>query len=129
MIWILLGYLALTFFGAGDAPLAGAIEAMNGRVEALDVDDAPRERIDQIVEGVVEALEAARPAAEYRRDELLDLLRTHDAPRAQIDAAVEALAKVRRELQSGLLDMRFELRQQLTREQWAKLFPAPDPSR
>ena len=122
MLIAILGYLIFSMFGA-DTPLRGAVEAMQDRLETAVADDGRHARLDGILQGVIDKLEATEEPLQQRQEQLFEELRRHDATRASIDAILEDLATERNKTQALLLDMRFALRAELSREEWALLFP------
>jgi hypothetical protein len=116
------------FFGGG----AGAIDA--GALTPAAVEELS-DRVAIVVEDPVRA-EAAQSTLDELRKEVVAFdkkftasgkavtrsYRDHAADRAEVEAALDQLNRDWERGQERVLDLRFELREQLTREEWASLY-------
>ena len=116
------------FFGGG----AGAIDA--GALTPASVDELS-DRVAIVVEDPARAESAQSILEDLRKDVVAfdkkfsasgkvvrRSYRDHAADRAEVEAALEQLNRDWERGQERVLDLRFELRDQLTREEWAALY-------
>jgi hypothetical protein len=127
MFW---AFMYWYFLGGGAAGInAGALTPM--AVEALS------DRVAIVVEDPVRADAAQSTLADLKKETaafgktfaasgkaLKRSYRDHGADRAEIEAALEQLNRDWERGQERALDLRFELREQLTREEWHALYSA-----
>jgi hypothetical protein len=121
MIWVLLGLL---LFGlSGDAPVRATVEAVQDRVADSVSDGARRERADAVLQQFLDQLDATAEEFEEKEEAFLAAFRAPDTPRERLDALLGDVATLRAGVQERMLDMRFALRDELTPEEWAVVFP------
>jgi hypothetical protein len=125
MFW---AFMYWYFFGGG----AGGIEA--GALTPAAVEELS-DRIAIVVEDPVRAESAQSILEDLRKDVVAfdkkfaaagkvvrRSYRDHEADRAEIEAVLDGLNRDWQRGQERALDLRFELREQLTREEWAALY-------
>ena len=125
MFW---AFMYWYFFGAG----AGGIEA--GALTPAAVEELS-ERVAIVVEDPARAEAAKLPLAELKAEvsafqkkftasgtAISRSYRDHEADSAEIEAVFDQLNRDWEKGQERALDLRFELRDQLTREEWAALY-------
>ncbi len=125
MFW---AFMYWYFFGGGAGTIdAGAltpatVEALSDRV-AIVVEDPARAKAAQ---STLAELEAAVVAFQKKftasGKSISRSYRDHAADRAEIEAVLDRLNRDWERGQERALDLRFELRDQLTREEWAALY-------
>ena len=125
MFW---AFMYWYFFGGGAGAIdAGAltpasVEALSDRV-AIVVEDPRRMKAAQSTLAELEAEVAAFEKAFTASGKAITrAYRDHAAPRAEIEAVLDELNHDWQRGQERALDLRFELKAQLTREEWAALY-------
>lgn len=125
MFW---AFVAWYFFGGGAAGInAGAltpatVEQMSDRIEIVVEDpdraDAARSTLKALKEDVLVFENAFAASGRAISQSYKD----HEADRAEIETALDELNREWARAQERVLDLRFELRDQLTREEWIALY-------
>lgn len=125
MFWV---FMYWYFFGGGAGAInAGAltpaaVEALSDRV-AIVVEDPRRVKAAQSTLAELEAEVAAFGKVFTASGKAISRsYRDHAAPRAEIEAVLDELNRDWQRGQERALDLRFELKAQLTREEWAALY-------
>ena len=125
MFW---AFMYWYFFGGGAGAIdAGAltpaaVEELSERV-AIVVEDPARVDAAQLTLAELEAeVVAFRKKFTASGKEISRSYRDHAADRAEIKAVLDQLNRDWERGQERALDLRFELRDQLTREEWAALY-------
>ncbi len=116
------------FFGGGTGAInAGAltpaaVEQLSNRVEIV-IEDPGRAEAAQLTLGEVrEVVESFEKDFDATSKAVARSYRDHADDRAEIEAVLDQLNRDWERGQERVLDLRFELREQLTREEWAALY-------
>ena len=124
MFW---AFMYWYFFGGGAGAISAgvltpaAVEELSDRIEII-VEDPARAEAAQLTLG-----ELSRAVKSFDKDfaasgkAVTRSYRDHVANRAEIEAVLDELNRDWERGQERVLDLRFELRDQLTREEWAAL--------
>ncbi len=127
MIWAFLGYLVYGLFSGADiSSLQLAADAMQQRVAASVQDDERRASAEAVIEGFSKQLEVQGEVIEVSMGEFFTALRDPASSQARIETKLGDLTVQRKEVQNQIVDLRFALREHMTREEWALVFPEPD---
>ncbi len=122
MIWAL---LAVMFFGGGvqDAVLDD-IKETKGVVSDLVEDKSRRSDINATLSEMKKRSKQRNKSAKQAFKELQGEMAEHDINEAGIDAVFDNYLASLHAYNNDMIDLRFQLRDQLSREEWAVLFPA-----
>ncbi len=125
MFW---AFMYWYFFGGGAGAInAGAltpaaVEQLSNRVEIV-IEDPGRAEAAQLTLGEVrEVVESFEKDFDATSKAVARSYRDHADDRAEIEAVLDQLNRDWERGQERVLDLRFELREQLTREEWAALY-------
>jgi hypothetical protein len=116
------------FFGGGSGAVdAGAltpatVEELGDRVEIVVQDSRRAEAARTTLAELGQAAASFEKAFTASGKAITRSYRDHAADRAEIEAALDQLNIDWERGQARMLDLRFELRDQLTREEWAALY-------
>ena len=119
------------FFGGGSGAIdAGAltpatVEELGERVETVVADPVRAKAAGLIVDELGQAVVSFEKVFAASGKAVTRSYRDHAADRAEIEAVLDQLNRDWEAGQERVLDLRFELRDQLTREEWAALY-SPD---
>jgi hypothetical protein len=116
------------FFGGGAGGInAGAltpatVEELSDRVAIVTEDPARAEAAQSILEDLRTDVVAFDKKSAAAGISVRRAYRDHAADRAEVEAALDQLNRDWERGQERVLDLRFELREQLTREEWVALY-------
>lgn len=121
---MLIALVTLYLLGSsGTLPLVAALDSVKESVEK-DVPAGPRRtELRDIIEG---AEHTTRDAMEKRKTslrDLLDLVHKYDARDGDIQPRLKQLRADTAAYQQQIIRYRFELKDKMSREEWAKVFP------
>ena len=125
MFW---AFMYWYFFGGGAGAInAGAltpaaVEELSDRVAIVVEDPARAEAAQSILEDLRKDVVAFDKQFAASGKVVRRSYRDHAADRADVEAALDQLNRDWQRGQERVLDLRFELRDQLTREEWAALY-------
>ena len=128
MFW---AFMYWYFFGGGSGAIdAGAltpatVEELGERVETVVADPVRAKAAGSILDELGQAVVSFEKAFAASGKAVTRSYRDHAADRAEIEAVLDQLNRDWEAGQERVLDLRFELRDQLTREEWAALY-SPD---
>lgn len=125
MFW---AFMYWYFFGGGTGAISAgaltpaAVEQLSNRIEIV-IEDPGRAEAAQLTLGEVrEVVESFEKDFDATSKAVARSYRDHADDRAEIDAVLDQLNRDWERGQERVLDLRFELREQLTREEWAALY-------
>jgi hypothetical protein len=116
------------FFGGGASAIdAGAltpatVEELGDRIEIIVEDPGRAEAAQSTLGELRQAVESFEKDFDATSKAVTRSYRDHEADRAEIEAVLDQLNRDWERGQERVLDLRFELRDQLTREEWAALY-------
>ena len=125
MFW---AFMYWYFFGGGASGInAGvltpaAVEQMSDRVEIVVEDPARSDAADAVLKDLKEMVLDFENTFAASGKAIERSYRDHTADRAEIEAELDGLNRDWARAQERALDLRFELREHLTREEWAALY-------
>jgi hypothetical protein len=122
MIWAL---LAVLFLGGGvqDAVM-DYIKETKGAVSDVVEDKSRRSDINATLSEMKNRSKQRNKSAKQAFKELQGEMGEHDINEAGIDVVFDNYLASLHEYNVDMIDLRFQLRDQLSREEWAALFPA-----
>jgi hypothetical protein len=122
MIWAL---LAVMFFGGGvqDAVLDD-IKETKGAVSDVVEDKSRRSDINATLSEMKKRSKQRNKSAKQAFKELQGEMGEHDINEADIDAVFDNYLASLNDYNVDMIDLRFQLRDQLSREEWSALFSA-----
>jgi len=125
MFW---AFMYWYFFGSGAGAIDGgaltpsAVEALGDRVEIVVTDPARAAAAQSTLNDLGTGVVAFEKKFEASGKAVIRSYRDHAADRAEIEAVLDDLNRDWAQGQERALDLHFELREQLTREEWAALW-------
>jgi hypothetical protein len=126
MIWAL---LALYLFGASGEPgLIASYERLKTYVKDDVKDKARRTELQTIVDAAEQATKDEVKARGSIVKELADVSARHEATTADVQAILERYRAGVSTYQDKIINIRFYLKGKMTRDEWAKVFPAAKPA-
>jgi hypothetical protein len=127
LIGALIIYLTSLFGGGGTAmgPILAEVKDAKDRVRLVAETKDERKVITERIDAVLEASESRSHDIEKLSEQLREVSARHDATREELLRAVSALRDAANAELGATVDAYLELRQSLTDEQWATLFPPP----
>ncbi len=124
MFWAL---LALYLFGSsGTSSLITSFDHVKASIKA---DVADRDRRTALLSVVDEAEKTTEEEIKSRHkvvEELLALIERYDAKTSEMQPILERFRTDNEAYQERMIRYRFELKAKMTREEWAKVFPAEE---
>jgi hypothetical protein len=126
MIWAL---LALYLFGASGEPgLIASFEQLRTYAKEDVRDKARRTELLTIVDAAEQATKEEAKARGRIVQELADVSARHEATAADLKAILERYRAGVSTYQDKMLNIRFYLKGTMTRDEWARVFPAEMPA-
>ena len=126
MIWAL---LALYLFGASGEPgLIAAFTRLDAYAKEEVQDNARRKELQAIVEAAEKATKDEAKDRGRIVKELADVSARHGATTADIQAVLERSRAGVSSYQDQMINIRFYLKGKMTRDEWARVFPAERPA-
>lgn len=110
--------------GSGTFPLVAELDHAKTLIKA-DVAEGPHST--ELLQVIDRAEHSAKDSLEKRKmtgKELLELVHKYDAPADDIQAKLQQLRVESASYQEEMIRHRFELKGKMSREEWAKAFPA-----
>lgn len=116
--------LYMLLFGGGSDPAAKVFAGVEDRIGDHVKDKARRKAAGAVVDEMRKTREGVFGKVEDLSARLSKAHAGHATPRAETEQILRELEAVRKESWATQLDARFKLRDALTREEWAQVFPA-----
>jgi len=121
VLWAL---LALYIFGSsGTAPIVAAIDQVKDSVRADLVAPQRKAELLAIVERAEEATKEDLKSRGHGMKELLRVAHLHASKAADIQPLLQNMRTDTDAYQERMIGYRFELKDKMSREEWAKVFP------
>ena len=111
------------FLGGGGA--SGPMLYMQAAAENIDVavlDEVRRERAATVVESMLDRSKDHNKALDDLRGRLADVVSRHDVTADEIDALWVEYFESDAQYSDEIIDLRFDLKDELTREEWTAIF-------
>ena len=119
---ILLALLAIFGLGGG----AVLLEEIKDRVEASVADSDRRQSVQEILDEVESSAKAQQERLLELSDQVLALTANYQTTENDHTALTAKGLKIADDLRAKLLDLRFRMKEKMTREEWAAVFPTPE---
>lgn len=112
--------------GGGSTALLDFIAEANDSVEMVVPDGERQDAALDILEAIEDRTGERIKVVEDLAKEVDDLVNDVDASSADFDAVWEKFYAEVESHNSDVLDLRYQLREQLTRDEWQQVFPPPE---
>lgn len=124
---LILIFLGTLLVGGAAGGLHGLFDAherkqIAARLDAMAIDPVRRDALDVTLVAIEREVQHFQAERALFEQDAFDALAKHDAPAATYDLLFARADTVSAASTHTLLDLRFQLRQQLTAEQWRQLF-------
>ena len=120
----LVGVYMMLFGGSGD-PAGKVLDRMENRIGEVVRDTTRRTGALAVVGELRTTRQGTFKSIESLSERLSKSHANHVAPRLETEKLLEELDPIWNEALKKQLDARFKLREILTRDEWAQVFPAP----
>jgi len=122
---MLIALMTIYFFGGGGVfgPVAFIDEALDN-VDTAIVDDDQSKAVTTALKSMNKRSNKYTKAVKGPRKELNSAFGTHEATPEQIEAIWKNIFELNAEYSKDFVELRFELRDQLSRDEWEALFPS-----
>lgn len=114
--------VTLLFLGSGASVMLDSIDQMHDNIKSEIVDDITRKAALEIVATMEDTTKDFADADSDGEQELLKLIQQYETTTAELQSNLDAAYEKRIQYQQEMLALRFKLKDQLTREQWDKIF-------
>lgn len=114
--------ITLLFLGSGAGLMIDRIDQTRASIEAEVGDASARKAALGIVERAEDTSKDYAKADSEHEQQLLELIWRHETTADELQQHLGAAYEKRIHYQQQMLALRFELKDQLTREQWEKIF-------
>lgn len=114
--------IALLFLGSGANMMLDGIDQMKDNVKSEVVDESARKAALDVVDRLEDTAKDYAKTDSDDEKELLKLIQRYETTTAELRSNMDASYQQRLQYQQDMLALRFELKEKLSREQWAKVF-------
>ncbi len=114
--------ITVLFLGSGADQMLDGIDQMKDNIESGIVDGADRKAALDIVDRLKDTAKDYADADSDDEKALLELIQQYETTTAGLQSNLDATFKQRIQYQQEMLVLRFELKNKLSREQWATVF-------
>ena len=121
---MLIALMTILFLGGGTTGLLDFIGGVEGSIEFVMEKDDRRKGALATVKEMKKRTKARNKQVKKSRKELSKVLADPEATEADIDATWETFFAEVESHNADMLDLRFELRDRLTRDEWQQVFSA-----
>ena len=118
MLIAIIGGLLLIFGGGGETAIDRIKDALGEHVE----DDGKRERAEERLEQLEAEVEMATTSLEKKTEAFFSALEKKNTKPADLEKLLDSLQREREALQQKALDARFDIRKELSAEEWSRVF-------
>jgi len=116
--------IALLFMG-GSSPLLENIDVYQDRTKTVITDEVRQDKAKAVLKSMEKRVKSQNKIRKDIGDQLGDLLEDQAVADAQLDAVWDTYADETKAYDSDMLDLRFELKQHVQREEWVAIFADP----
>lgn len=125
---VLIIFLTTLFVGGSSVALGviatgKTLKEFEKGVETHVQDEARQQQVLELLEQWEDEGKALKKEYKKQRESLLDLFKNHSAATAEFDSVINELVTMDQQTTERMLDILYELRQQMTAEEWAKVLP------
>ena len=114
--------ITLLFLGSGASMMLEGVDQMHDNIKDRIVDESTRKAALDIVGSMKDTTKDYDDADNDGEKKLLKLIQQYETTIAELQDHLDASYDQRIQYQQAMLALRFELKDQLTREQWSKVF-------
>jgi predicted nucleic acid-binding Zn-ribbon protein len=114
--------LAIFFSSAADLPGQGFVDLLNAFIEQRTTEPDRRKAISGDADDIEKALEHFSKKLEKAAKRMVLTNEDHDSNRAAFEKILDELNRERANTQHKILDLRFSIKNQMTRKEWHGAF-------
>ena len=118
--------ITLLFLGSGASLMVDGIDQMHDNIKQRIVDESSRKAALEVVDRMKATTKETEDTDNDGEKELLKLIQRYETTTAELQSHLNASYEQRVRYQQEMLALRFDLKDQLTREQWDKVFQTKD---
>jgi predicted nucleic acid-binding Zn-ribbon protein len=123
---VLIGaFIALLFSSAGDLPGQGFIDTINAFVKQGITEPDRKKAVSADVADMEEALEDFSKRLKSAGKLMVKLNKDYGSSREALESVLDELNRERAGTQQKILELRFSIRDQMSREEWQRAFGKP----
>lgn len=115
-------FIALLFSSAGDLPGHGFIHTINAFVKENIAEADRKKAISSDVDEIENALETFSDELKRAGKQMVKLNSDHGSGREAFEGVLNGLNQQRMDAQNKILDLRFKIRERMTRQEWQAAF-------
>lgn len=119
--------IALLFLGSGASMMLDGIDQMKDNVKHEITDETTRKAALDIVEKLEDTARDYAKTDSKDEEELIKLIQAYSSTTQDLQANMDASFQKRLQYQKNMIAHRSELKDKLSREQWAKVFSRANP--
>ncbi|MGD9189639.1 MAG: hypothetical protein PVI89_15575 [Desulfobacteraceae bacterium] len=118
-------FLAIFFSSAADLPGQGFVDLLNAFIEQSITQPDRRKAISGDADDIEKALEHFSKKLKKAAKRMVKANEDHDSNRAAFENILEELNGERADTQQKILELRFSIRDQMSRKEWQEAFGRP----
>lgn len=127
---MLVALLAVFLLGAsGTSTLFAAFDHAQELIKTQIEDPSRRKELTTVIEDAEKSMKGALKGRGKTTQELVALLRSYEAGAGDMQPVLQRLRAEGESAQEQVIRYRFEVKAKMSREEWAKVFPAANASR
>ena len=119
---MLIGLLIMLLLGGTPSGMLVELSLIQDNIKAVMVKDDRQKAARDVVKKMEKRTKDQNKQVDKYAKRLDDALSDHDFPAADIDKLWSKYHAVRRDYQLRMVDLRFELKEHITREEWQEIF-------
>ena len=119
---MLIGLLVILLLGGTPSGMLVELSLIQDNIKAVMVKDDRQKAARDVVKKMEKRTKDQNKQVNKYAKRLDDALSDHDFPAAEIDKLCSKYHAVRRDYQLRMVDLRFELKEHITREEWQEIF-------
>ena len=124
---MLIALITILFLGgSSDSAVLDYIADTRKSVKTVIVDDERRKEVTNTLKAMKKRTSGRAKSARQVAKRLKSALADHDASEATINAAWDDYFAMTDAYNNDMIDLRFDLKEQLSREEWQELFSQPE---
>lgn len=115
--------ITLLFLGSGASMMLDGIDQTHDNIKSQIAEDDTRKAALEVVGRLKDTAKGYADADGDGEKELIKLIQRYETTTAELQNHLDAAFKQRIQYQQEMLALRLELKDQLSREQWERVFP------
>ena len=119
---MLIALLTIMLLGGTPSGMLVELSLIQDNIKAVMVKDDRQKAARDVVKKMEKRTKDQNKQVDKYAKRLDDALSDHDFPTAEIDKLWSKYHAVRRDYQLRMVDLRFELKEHITREEWQEIF-------